>query len=349
MRLMFVYWKLEDAGSAHTIHRLAMAGHRLGHEVMLYAEPDSASRFVCSRDVEAADAVIFVLEWNIYLHQNVPLDIEGPLSRSTRERRIVIDNDGMYNEPIHVDGDYNHPSRRDSRLRMKLYDRISDRVYQPTLQPLRPDVGSYLFHGYGADLETPLPPGDREFGMVYVGSNWFRWRPMRRVLAALEPIRARVGRVALVGHNWADTPWWIESPLREQAYTTDPAYLSRLGVEVMPAVPVEDVVPTMSRACFNPVLARPTFNHLRLVHPRLFETPAAGTIPLFGLDDAHVKEIYGERALELVLGDDARERIVDVLDRPEYYASVVTDVRAHLAEHHSYEMRFQELLDIVTS
>src|ERR1700756_3040051 len=148
MRLMFVYWKLENAGSAQTILNYAAAARELGHEVVLYADPDNGSKFVCSLDVESADAVIFLLEWNIYLHENKPLDLDGPLRRSAREQRIVIDADGMYNDPLRIDGDYNHRAPEDSRARTELYDYISDRIYQPTLHPLRANVGTFLFHGY---------------------------------------------------------------------------------------------------------------------------------------------------------------------------------------------------------
>jgi hypothetical protein len=347
MRLMFVYWKLDDAGSAHSIHRLAEAARRAGHEIVLYSPPDPRYPTECSLDVESADTVVFLLEWNIYLHHDEPLDIEGAMRRCPRERRIVIDNDGMYNDALSVDGDYNHRSAEDARIRAELYDRISDRIFQPTLQPLRPGVSTYLFHGYEPELEHDLPPGPREYGMVYVGSNWFRWGPMQRVLRSVEPIRDRVGRIRLAGHDWLGAPWWIESPLRDEAYRTDPKLLAGLDVEVTPPVPVDQVVPTMSRALWNPVLARPTFNHLRLVHPRLFETPAAGTIPLFDLDEAHVKELYGEPALELVLGGDPTDRIADVLDRREHYAAVVARVRGHLAEHHSYDARLRELVALV--
>lgn len=111
-------------------------------------------------------------------------------------------------------------------------------------------------------------------------------------------------------------PWWVDSPLREAAYYTDPSYLRRLEVEIMPPVPVRQVITSMSRGVFNPVLVRPIFNHLRIVNPRLFETPAANTIPLFGLPPEYVQEIYGEQALELVLGDNASEKIADLLRRP---------------------------------
>src|SRR6266567_8243709 len=144
-------------------------------------------------------------------------------------------------------------------------------------------------------------------------------------------------------------PWWVASPLREDAYFVDPEYLRALDVEVNPPVPISDVIATMGQGVFNPVLVRPTFNHLRLVNPRLFETPAANTIPLFALDEAYVKEIYGEAGSELVLGEDPSGRIVDVLERPHYYAAVVAELRRHLAERHSFMARVTELVDLVRS
>jgi hypothetical protein len=101
----------------------------------------------------------------------------------------------------------------------------------------------------------------------------------------------------------------------------------------------------------SPVIYRPLFSHLRFVTCRTFETPAANTIPLFGLDEAYVKEIYGERAMELVLPDDSRaaeERVADIVDRPERYAGTVMEIRRHLAQRHSYEARMRELIGIVS-
>ncbi len=347
MRLMFVYWKLEDAGSAQTIYNFARAAEALGHETMLYAAPDPRSRYRCSLEIESADAVIFVLEWNIYLHNNLPLDLETPVLRTERTRRIIIDNDGMYNDPVRVDGDYNHPEPADSRRRTELYESIADRIYQPTFHPRRPNVGTFLFHGYDPTWERPLDFRDKPYGMYYVGSNWFRWRAMARVLRAVEPVRGRVGRIGVVGHNWLEPPPGATSPLREDAYTSDPRYLERLGVEVGPAVPIEEVIPRMSRSVFTPVLVRPVFNHLRLVNPRLFETPAASTIPIFDLDPEYVREVYGRPAEELVLGNDGTELISRVLGRPEYYAEIVGEIRRHLAAKHSFTRRVEELVGII--
>jgi len=110
------------------------------------------------------------------------------------------------------------------------------------------------------------------------------------------------------------------------------------------------VIGWMSKGILSPVIYRPTFEHLGLVTCRTFETPAAGTIPLFGLETGYVKEIYGERAAEIVLPEDnPEEKILDIVDRPQYYAEIVTGIRQHLAEKHSYKARLQELVKLVES
>src|SRR5262249_61900751 len=134
----------------------------------------------------------------------------------------------------------------------------------------------------------------------------------------------------------------------EEIYYTDLEFLRKLGVEIVPPVPVEQVIGWMSRATFSPVIYRPLFSHLRLVTCRTFETPAAGTLPLFGLDAEYVREIYGERAIELILpAERPEEKVRDMLSRPDYYAGIVRGIRRRLAERHSYEARLRELLRIV--
>src|SRR5262249_996026 len=158
---------------------------------------------------------------------------------------------------------------------------------------------------------------------LYVGNSKFRWSAVSQVLAAIAPVRTRLGRVAIVGHGWDKLPAWAEPMNMQAAYYTDPELLRRLDVELLPPVPFTDVVCTMNRGLLSPVLTRPTFNELKFVTPRYFETPAAGSIPLFVIDRSHVQEIYGQAALELALPpDNAADKIEDVLDRPEHYAGV---------------------------
>jgi hypothetical protein len=277
------------------------------------------------------------------------LNVAKLFSRVPRQNRVILDCDGMYNDPIQVDGDFNHVDADASRRRIELCDSLSDKIFQPTYCPLRPNVRSFLFHAYDPAWERPLEFNHKDYGMIYVGNNWFRWKELRRVLRAIEPIREQLGRAALVGQDWAAMPWWVQSPLREQAYFTDPDYLRRLDIELCEPITVDRVISTMGTAIFNPVLIRPLFHHLNLVTCRTFETPAANTIPLFTQDTEYIRAIYGERAVDLVLrdGDAASAQILDILCRPEAYAQIVCDIRQHLAEKHSYAVRLQELVRIV--
>jgi len=362
---MFVYWRIGNAGSAQDILQYTRVAKSLGHEVVLYAPEEPDSPFQCSLDLESADAVIFVFEWNLYMFPGGDkrkgamyrdglmgigrLNVAKLFSRVPRNRRVILDCDGMYNDATHVCGDFNHPDAEASRRRTELCDSLSDKIFQPTYWPKRPNVRPFLFHAYDPSWEQPLDFSRKDYGMIYVGNNWFRWKALRRVLRAMEPIRDQIGRAALVGQDWAAMPWWVPSPLREQAYFTDPEYLHRIGIELREPIPVEQVIPTMGAAVFNPVLMRPVFDHFGLVTCRTFETPAASTIPLFGQDSEFVKSIYGERAADLALrdGEAGTEQILDVIRRPEEYAGIVLDVRRRLAEKHSYAARLQELARIV--
>jgi hypothetical protein len=330
---MFVYYLMNDAGSAQDILHYSRAAEALGHEVVLYAPPGANPSLQCSLDIDAADAVIFIFEWTTQLRYGDALDFVRLMSRAPRERRIVIDCDGNYNDALLVGGDYNHRDMAASRLWTETCDRLADRIYQPTLHPLRPNVRPFFFHAYDPAWEQPLDFRAKEYGMVYVGHSKFRWWPMRQVLQALEPLRKRVGRLALVGHGWDALPSWAGPMQMEDAYYTEPAYLQKLDVEIVPPIPFEQVIGWMSKALFNPVIYRPLFSHLQSVTCRTFETPAANTIPLFGLEAGYVKEIYGERAVELVLPEDhAAEKVADIVRRPEYYGEIVLEIRRHMAE-----------------
>lgn len=348
MRLMFVYYIMKDAGSAQDIHHYSDAARELGHEIVLYGPPENDSGFRCSRDVDWADALVFIFEWTQQLRYGDPLDVLRLMHRVPRDKRIVIDCDGNYNDALNVQGDYNHRDAAASQRWIDACDSLADRVFQPTLHPKRPNVRPFFFHGYDPAWEQPLDFDRKEFGMVYVGHSKFRWGPMRRILDAVEPNLSEVGRLAVVGHGWDAMPPWAASMGIEDYYYTDQNCLQRLGVEFVPPVPYEEVIPWMGRATFNPVIYRPLFEHLGFVTCRTFETPAANTIPLFALEDAYVREVFGEAGSELRLPiEEAHEKVLDLIRRPRYYADVVMDVRRHMAQKHSYTARLQELVDIV--
>jgi hypothetical protein len=348
MRLLFVYYLMNEGGSAQDIHNYGRVAKALGHEVVCYGY-DTGSPFALSREICSADAVFFIFEWTTALRYGDHLDLVRLLTQAPRERRFVIDCDGAYNERIVAGPDYNHRDEESSRKWIDVCDSLSDRIYQPTYHPVRPNVRPFLFHAYDPAWERPLDFHGKEYGMVYVGHAKFRYGPMARVLRAVEPIREGFGRIALVGHGWDAMPQWATWMKIEDYFYTDQDYLRKMGVEFVQPVSFEQVIGWMSKGIFSPVIYRPLFSHLWLVTCRTFETPAANTIPLFGLDVSYVREIYGERATELVLPEDRpEEKVADIVRRPEHYADIVFDIRRHLAEKHSYEARLRELIWLVT-
>jgi hypothetical protein len=348
MRLLFVHYVYEDRGSAQDLHHFALTAREIGHEVALYGPPNPKSSFNYSLDVASADAVIFIVEWTTDLQFGDGVDWLRLLAGVPRRRRVVIDCDGKYNDAIRVVGDHNHPDAESSRRWVEVCDSLSDKVYQPTLHPLRPNVGTYFFHAYHPGWEVPLDFRGKEYDLFYVGNNWFRWRAFRKLFVAVEPVRGRVGRIGLVGQGWGAAPPWANPSISAEAYYSDPDYLRELAIDVMPPVHFREVIAQMSRGVIHPVIYRPLFTRLQLVTCRTFETFAASTVPLFGPDEVYVAEVYGAPALELVLpAQKGGEKVLDILRRPDHYAEVVRAVRRHLAEKHSYAVRLRELIEIV--
>jgi hypothetical protein len=296
------------------------------------------------------DAVVFIFEWTTRLREGDQLDLARLVGVVPRNRRVVIDCDGAYNKALEIDGDYNHKDAASSIAWREVCESLADKICQPALRPREANVRTFLFHAYDPAWELELDFGSKEYGMVYIGHSKFRWGPMERVLRAVEANRNHVGRIALVGHGWDRMPEWAGPMQIEDYYYTDPDYLNRLGVEIAEPIPFDQVIAWMSKAVFNPVIYRPLFSDLGFVTCRTFETPAASTIPLFGLDPEYVTQIYGaEAADELVLpAGDGAEKVLSIVSEPERYAEIVRGVRRHLASEHSYEQRIEDLIAIVS-
>jgi glycosyltransferase involved in cell wall biosynthesis len=355
MKLMFVYWAMEDQGSGLVIQGYTQAARALGHEVSVYGRwvpgkinPDIPLNY--SLDIDRADAVVFIFEWTTGIKPGDQLDLTRIVSRVPRNRRVILDGDGKYNDVIRCADDYNHVADAEARRWIETCESVADKICQPTLHPLRANVIPFLFYAYNPSWERPLDHGAKDFDMLYVGHSKFRWCPLMRVLRGIEPVRAQIARIGLVGYGWNSPPHWASSKQLEQAYFADVDKLRTLHIETLPPVRFQYVIDWMSKARFNPVLLRSVFDRLRIVTPRLFETVAASTIPLFVMDPAHVREIYGEQGLELLLPDDRPEdKIQDIVHHPKRYADVVAELRRHVAERHSHAARLQRLIEIIES
>ena len=111
--------------------------------------------------------------------------------------------------------------------------------------------------------------------------------------------------------------------------TPIPAICKRLDVEIMPPVPVEQVIATMSRAVFNPVLVRPIFHHLRLVNPRTVRDAGGEHHPAVRAGCRVRAARSTASGPESSSSTSTRpEQIADVLRRPEHYADIVREAFA---------------------
>jgi hypothetical protein len=350
--------------SVSTVDKYVAAGRKLGHDVAVYGEANPelpTIRF--TTDTSGVDLALFVIQ--------VPSDfpdmphIARLLDAVPRDRRIVLDLWGRFNDTIRLDHDFNHLEKLDGHLGWEWEESlraVSDTILQPTLAPLRSQVGSFLFHGYdtGAvarnfetaeDAAAAWRSADTEkkpYGVIYVGSNWQRWQQVRQFLEAYAPVRDKVGQACLIGWDWGERPdWAIEKGLA--GIDTDPALLAELNVDVWDGCRYEDVTTLFGKAKFAPVFHRPLFRHLGIVTVRTFETFYADSLPVLMLPRDFVEAVYGPAALKLVPGDDLGAHLTDALERSEPYWDAVLRTRSHLAANHSYVQRFQELDALVSN
>jgi hypothetical protein len=362
MKLLLVTWVDPWVRSVSTVHKYVAAGKTLGHEVAVYGEPHpELPSLPFTTDLGGVDLALFVVQ--------VPSDFPDMpylarlLDGVPRERRVVVDLWGRFNDTIRPEHDFNHLEKLDGHLGWEWEEAlraVSDTILQPTLTPLRPGVGSFLFHAYdpgsvvGPDETAAVAaarwraggPDRRPYGVMYVGSNWQRWDQVRRFLEQYRAVRAEVGQACLVGWDWGARPEWaVQKGI--MGVDTDPALLAELGVEIRDGVRFDAVIGLLGQARFAPVFHRPLFRHLGFVTIRSFETFHADTLPVLMLPRDLVEAVYGPAALALVPKDDVAAHLRDALAHPQVYWDALLATRAHLARHQSYARRFQELGELL--
>src|SRR5207302_1846184 len=142
MKLLIVSRYDCSARAINTIIKYVRAGKALGHEIALFSDPIGDMPDVpTSRDPEKFDYVMFVvyetpdfpdLPYLAHLLDGVP-----------RERRIIVDCTGRYNETIQVERDFNHLEKMDNHMAWEWVDgfaAVAKTVVQPTLAPARADA-----------------------------------------------------------------------------------------------------------------------------------------------------------------------------------------------------------------
>jgi hypothetical protein len=346
MKILFVMDRQYDRGSIQAAANYVRAGDQLGHPIALYGHDDPKHpelRF--STDVVAFDHVVFIVESSRQWMSG--LRMPRLLTKVPRQRRAILDADGMWNPVITVDGhDRNFACDRERTEWLAHYRLLADKIMQPTLEPHQPGVLGLPFYGYDPPARIgPEAAPSKRFDILCVGHNWWRWHLFSTaLLPAIEQIRGEIGEVCFVGSWWDAVPAWAVELGLSAAFGTDADWLRRIGIQVKPAVPYTEVVSLMSTGRVNIMTQRPLFSHLKILTSKYFEIFTADTIPLIMLDPDHLESVYGSAGRDLALHGAIGDKLLDVLRRPREYRQISAEVRHHLAAHHSYHNRVRELI-----
>ncbi|WP_441245233.1 glycosyltransferase family protein [Kitasatospora sp. McL0602] len=309
MRVLFAgdfHWQ---AGSAHMIGEYVRAAPALDCEVAL-AGP------LCRLDdqVPSLLPVVDDLAWGTHL----VLVFEGRqflderrrelCERFPRERRIVLDPDAHWgvHTVLGVDdsaGAYGHQQWQ------QLYRDLSDVILQPRLGDLPDGARFFPYFGMPKPVHRPERAPATTYDLQYVGANWWRWDALGALVEAARSARPSLTRLRVAGRWWSGDP----HPDHLAATANRPGWLAEHGVKVTGPVQFGQVLTQMAKAEITPVLARPLLAHQHLLTPRMFETVAAGTMPVLPPELAYTTGLYGEEITPFILGEEPAEDLARLL------------------------------------
>lgn len=322
----FVY----NCGSAQTIleYEKVAKSYNIVISVSGYVDNVIGKRLPVIEQVNRknTDIVIFIFENTMYLNPNkYPERLEGYLKNIDRKNRVVIDTDGRYG--LYCGTDY--IISEDEKMWDSVINQLTDIVLQPTLKAKNKKIVPFYFFGFPiVDIKIP----NKIYDITYVGNNWFREREMVSFLKAAAVSKV-IKKVKIWGKDW-----------NKHNLSQIP-----LDIKIEKSVLPEELIKTMSFGCINPILVNNTLLKRRLVTPRMFETFAADTIPLFYDNFDYACNLYGEIANEFSSNEFLmKDKIRDVIENPHNYLHYRNVLRAHLSSLHSYKKRLQDLKKILS-
>lgn len=351
MKILFITEKRINAGSIQAVAGYMAAAERLGHTIALYGATDPAfPKLRFSTEPDRFDFAVFILESQLDWLSG--LRTARILAKVPRERRVVLDADGMYNERISAaDYDRNHANIGEQERWREACEQYGAKIFQPTLTPRHPRVRSLLFYGYAPEAEDRRETQQsKALDVVHVCHNWWRWRELEsRFFPVIRRIRDHIGEISFVGLWWDASPDWAGALGLQDAFRVDADRLKQLQIGVRPPVPFTQVVRVMSSAKVNLMTQRPLFQQLGIITSKYFEVLCADTIPLLLIDPDLAESIYGPAGKLLALNGCVEQRLLTALECPEAYRVAVEQARTHLREHHSYERRVHQLVKALES
>lgn len=325
-------------GSSHVIREYVRHARLADMEIAVsrqFGKHDSviARRLPFCDDITWATHVLVVLEVTPLLSDSDLARLDRAVPRS---RRAVIDADGHWGSRVAVDDDDNtSPCGLDAwREQIRA---LADVVLQPALG--KPAEGAIAFPYFG------LPPRRlryaglrrRRLSVQYIGSNWLRAPALFEVMSAARRALGSGSRLRVCGTNWGASTTRV-----------DTAWLQQLDVEVRPPVPFGTVISRMGDALLTPVLVRPVLGALRFLTPRMLETLAADTLPVYREEDRHIGELYLDGDGEFCLERGSEESIARVLRDRRRLSESAREIHARLSDRLSYPVLVRRLRDLLT-
>ena len=273
------------ARSVATVHKWVAAGRALGHDVAVYGAPNpELPGCPFTTDLEGVDLALFVIQ--------VPSDfpdmphLARVLDGIPRERRVVVDLWGRFNDTIRLEHDFNHLEKLDGHLGWEWEEAIAGRLrHHPaadadaaaagraarscsmaTTRARSPSPTTTAREAAAAWRDTRSPTASCTWattgsaGSRFAGSS--RSTRRREARSAGLSRRLGLGRAPRMGRAEGH---------RGHRYRSRPCSPS-WAWRCVDGVRFDEVKALLGEARFAPVFHRPLFRHLGFVTNRTFET-----------------------------------------------------------------------------
>ena len=193
MKIAFVGNYEYHCGSSNALLGYIKAGKKLNYDIRPsefgYIDSTIRSSIPTADKSWQPDLLVIVYESYSFLSEE---QIEKICSKVPRSKRIIIDPDGKYSSHVSYNNDTNHSTSDSYEFWTDLYNSLSDIILQPFFGDMKnKNAQSFLF--FGMDNNLPEFGGrPKDFDLLYVGNNWYRWHAIERFIKMLTPIRSRL-------------------------------------------------------------------------------------------------------------------------------------------------------------
>jgi len=345
IKIAFVGNYQYNCGSSNTLLGYVRAGESFNYDIRVsdfgYIDKTIRSSIPVADKSWQPDLLVIVCESYPFLSKE---QIDQICSFIPRSKRIVIDPDGKYSHPLSFTGDTNHPTSDSYDYWTSLYDSLSDVILQPFIGEAKTKkVQPFLYFGMDSKV-SDFTEQSKDFDLLYVGNNWYRWHDIKWLIETITPIRTLLKKVGLIGQYWSGE---VMEEFKEATYP-DPNFLKRNQIEIHDSAPYGQVEMAMSRGLLNPIFIRPILNKLGFVTSRMFETLLADTIPLIPNYFSYASNLYGNGIKQLTLSlEHPTDDIMRILENYEENKKLVRNIRETLKAKHTYKVRLKQLLQYI--